>query len=206
MDEKTRRMLNHVAVAAQQLADELDPDRQWWQGHADDFRQFIEWQRDRVVTPIDASALVRTLATFIGGNMLTTSDEYLAAVLNHSALPENVLDTLADICGAVRSLKLQDKPLAESISTASTSRLHDAGARLEQLVMFVPSKLQEEILKALDGVALTADKLEECLEVSRHTLFGGKDGKGGLKELKAIGMVQNSRKVGGYFRPDAPPK
>lgn len=69
---------------------------------------------------------------------------------------------------------------------------------------WVPTELQRSILAALDGRALTADGLEGEIAVSRSTLYGGDSG--GLNELKALGKVKNSRKVGGYYRPDSSPE
>ena len=72
---------------------------------------------------------------------------------------------------------------------------------------WVPSKLQRRILEVLDGVASTADKLEGALDVSRSTLYGNKKTKkGGLTELMELGKVANDRGIGGYYRPDSPPK
>jgi hypothetical protein len=71
---------------------------------------------------------------------------------------------------------------------------------------FVPTELQSEILQVTTGRALTADALEGELCVSRSTLYGGRDKRGGLKELVEIGLLKNDRKVGGYYRPDAPPQ
>jgi len=70
----------------------------------------------------------------------------------------------------------------------------------------VLDELEREILDALDGVAMTADRLCVSLSVSRSTLFGGKDKQGGLHGLRRKGLIKNDRKVGGYYRPDAPPR
>jgi len=70
---------------------------------------------------------------------------------------------------------------------------------------WIPTEVQRDILNALVGVAMTADALEGALEISRSTLYGKKR-KGGLTELKELGKIANDRKVGGYFRPDSPPK
>jgi hypothetical protein len=71
---------------------------------------------------------------------------------------------------------------------------------------FVPTELQRGILQITNGRALTADNLQLGLSISRSTLYGGKDKRGGLKELVEVGLLKNDRKVGGYFRPDAPPR
>jgi hypothetical protein len=65
---------------------------------------------------------------------------------------------------------------------------------------FIPSDLQRQILQKLDGKALTLDALVSKLHVDRSRLH-----RDGLKELMARGLVKNSRRVGGYYRPDAPP-
>jgi hypothetical protein len=65
---------------------------------------------------------------------------------------------------------------------------------------FIPSQLQGKILRALVGKALTLDALALKLGVDRSSVY-----RRGLKELKLRGLVANRRRVGGYFRPDAPP-
>lgn len=67
--------------------------------------------------------------------------------------------------------------------------------------LFVPTPLQKNILESLDGTALTKTPLAKVV-------CGGEWQRlykpGGIKELKAAGLVDNKRGVG-YFRPDAPP-
>jgi hypothetical protein len=65
---------------------------------------------------------------------------------------------------------------------------------------FIPSPLQLRILEALNHKVLTLDALAEKLEVERSRLH-----RDALKELKDRGYVKNSRKIGGYYRPDRPP-
>ena len=77
--------------------------------------------------------------------------------------------------------------------------------KLDQSPQFVPSALQRRILAKLSGRARTADQLEGDLNVSRSTLFGGKDKRGGIGELVELGLAANDRKIGGYYRPDPPP-
>jgi hypothetical protein len=94
----------------------------------------------------------------------------------------------------------------ESFNGLDLEAMSNASEALQRLVTFVPTDLQTDILHVLDGKAMTADKLEAAAHVSRHTLYGGKTNRGGLNELVELGIVLNDRKVGGYFRPDAPPK
>jgi hypothetical protein len=65
---------------------------------------------------------------------------------------------------------------------------------------FHPTAFQQRILSALTGKALTADNLQNRLDVDRKRLY-----REGLNELMENGLVANSRRIGGYFRPDAPP-
>jgi hypothetical protein len=80
----------------------------------------------------------------------------------------------------------------------------------DELLHFVETDMQRLIMEYLHGCAMTADELCGALNCARETLFGKKNragqSRGGLNELVAIGRVQNDRKVGGYFRPDAPPE
>jgi hypothetical protein len=66
---------------------------------------------------------------------------------------------------------------------------------------FVPSPFQEDILRALRGKAHTADRLQTKLNVNRKQLY-----RDGLNPLKEAGLViSGGKRVGGYYRPDAPP-
>ncbi len=60
--------------------------------------------------------------------------------------------------------------------------------------------LQERILDALAGKALRTDALAHKVECDRGQIFR----KGGLKELRACGLVAHDEAVG-YYRPDDPP-
>lgn len=75
--------------------------------------------------------------------------------------------------------------------------------RLVDWSTFVPTELQKDIWTTLAGQALTADALEAKVAVARSTLFRK---EGGLPEMLGLRLVQNDRKRGGYYRPDAPPK
>jgi hypothetical protein len=76
----------------------------------------------------------------------------------------------------------------------------DAESSQSSALGFIPSDLQERILEALDQKALTLDALVSKLHVDRRTLH-----RNGIKELMQLGMIGNDRRVGGYYRPDAPP-
>jgi hypothetical protein len=56
-------------------------------------------------------------------------------------------------------------------------------------------------LQKLEGKALTKRPLTLILRVDSKQLY-----RDGLNELMAAGLVENNRRVGGYFRPDAPPE
>jgi hypothetical protein len=104
----------------------------------------------------------------------------------------------------VRYLRLRGVS-AEPYRRSSFLYLRDRGAELpiaaEQALTsgFVPDRTQSLILDALDGKALTLAKLERAAERSRKTLIKA------LKELNKAGLVKNCRRIGGYYRPDAPP-
>lgn len=65
----------------------------------------------------------------------------------------------------------------------------------------VLTTVQRNILAALDGKALTLDALEAATRHSRSTIYA----KGGISELRDAGLVDNDRRIGGFFRPDRPP-
>ena len=66
---------------------------------------------------------------------------------------------------------------------------------------FVPTPLQERILKALDGKALKKQKLaDEVCNGEGTTLYR----PGGIKELRDLGLVNHKPGVG-YYRPNKPP-
>jgi hypothetical protein len=65
---------------------------------------------------------------------------------------------------------------------------------------FVPTAFQERILAALNKKAMKADALQSALWVDRKRLY-----REGLNPLMQAGLVRNNRRVGGYYRPDAPP-
>jgi hypothetical protein len=65
---------------------------------------------------------------------------------------------------------------------------------------FIPTQVQKEVLDLLKGKVLTLDALAEKLNHDRSTLH-----RRALKELMQRGKVKNNQRVGGYYRPDAPP-
>ncbi|VTR94101.1 unnamed protein product [Gemmata massiliana] len=66
---------------------------------------------------------------------------------------------------------------------------------------FVPSERQREILKALDGRALTGAALAAELGLQDKSRLIRDE----MSQLVAIGAVKNERRKGGYYRPDAAP-
>jgi hypothetical protein len=62
------------------------------------------------------------------------------------------------------------------------------------------TEIQRRVMDALDGRAMTGDALAAELRVDRSRLI-----RDHLRPLQAVGRVANDRKVGGYYRPDAPP-
>lgn len=91
--------------------------------------------------------------------------------------------------------------------TVDQMNVSDAASPTEHSDQFVPTSLQEAILKALDGRALKTDDLaDKCCGGDRSRLYdmNRKQKTGGLNELKARGLVKHKRTVG-YYRPDARP-
>jgi hypothetical protein len=66
---------------------------------------------------------------------------------------------------------------------------------------FYPTPFQERLLRAVRGKALTAKRLEDILRVDRKQLYCG-----GINPLKAVGRIENNRRLGGYYDPTAPPE
>jgi hypothetical protein len=79
--------------------------------------------------------------------------------------------------------------------------LPDGSTKAKGGKTFVATKLQQDILKALNGAALKKQALAD-------RACGGEGTRlyriGGIKELTAIGVVDHKDGVG-YYRPDAPP-
>lgn len=101
--------------------------------------------------------------------------------------------------------------VATELSKTIPSR-HDPGFLLKTINSdgareFIPTKLQTDILRALDGRALEKQPLADtaCAGDASRLYKPGKGKPGGLHELRALGKVEHRRGVG-YFRPDRPPK
>jgi hypothetical protein len=82
-------------------------------------------------------------------------------------------------------------------------RDQDGEAPLRSFVQdepFILTAFQERLLNTLEGKAMTADNLESALKVDRKQLY-----RDGINPLRKHGLVDNNRRVGGYYRPNAPP-
>ncbi len=89
--------------------------------------------------------------------------------------------------------------LARAAAAAVPVPLSPGG--LHSVASFVPTRLQTAILDALNGRNLTKQKLADAVAAGEgRRLYK----PGGIKELRALGLVDNKPGVG-YFRPDAPP-
>jgi hypothetical protein len=67
--------------------------------------------------------------------------------------------------------------------------------------VFVPTPRQKAILKALDGRSLKKQQLaNEACEGEGTRLYR----KGGIHELRSLGLVEHKPGIG-YYRPDRPP-
>lgn len=67
---------------------------------------------------------------------------------------------------------------------------------------FIPTPLQKAILAALAGQALKKQALADLICKGEGTVLYR---EGGIKELRALGLVEHKRRIG-FFRPDAPPE
>ena len=67
---------------------------------------------------------------------------------------------------------------------------------------FIPTPLQKAILAALAGQVLEKQALADLICKGEGTVLYR---EGGIKELRALGLVEHKRRIG-YFRPDAPPE
>lgn len=75
-------------------------------------------------------------------------------------------------------------------------------ATLKTLDEVLLTPTQQSILSALDGRSLNKEKLCEEMKINDNRLYNA----GGIMELQEMGLVGSDRKLGGYYRPDAPPE
>lgn len=92
---------------------------------------------------------------------------------------------------------LRNRLTVEVTSTIRARML--AEANRATAIRALPEK-QREVLTALNGRALSLKALTELLGCDASRLH-----RDHLKPLMALGHVARDRKVGGYYRPDAPP-
>jgi hypothetical protein len=143
----------------------------------------------------------------------------MSLAMRHAVFPddawsgwgEHIPIRLRDAAMAVATIvhPILRRGVPESFASDDLDLLDDAVKQLREAIAFVESDLQDLILSALDGKAMTRDGLCWALRngenpISTETLYG-KRGRGGLKELIDLGIVKNDRKIGGYYRPLAPP-
>jgi hypothetical protein len=88
----------------------------------------------------------------------------------------------------------------QEVEQGMSGALADAAPSQDSDLGFIPSELQERILEALNQKALTLDALVLKLHVDRSSLY-----RNGIKELMQRRVIANDRRVGGYYRHDAPP-
>ncbi len=96
------------------------------------------------------------------------------------------------------SLGSMDSSATSSSSDSQRAKTNPAPSSTKP---FIPTQFQERILRVLDAKALTARGLAAALRCDMKQLY-----RSGLNELKREGKVLNNRRVGGYYRPDAPPE
>jgi hypothetical protein len=66
---------------------------------------------------------------------------------------------------------------------------------------FIPTRHQERALCEVRREALTADRLQDILDMDRAQMF-----RDVINPLKAAGRLANNRRLGGYYDPTAPPE
>ena len=96
---------------------------------------------------------------------------------------------------------LDDADVAMGERLRAFDQLYSAAARLAPTELAL-SDMERRILRCLEGRAMTADDLCIELDCDRRTLYR----PGGIKGLVSKGFVLKDRKVGGYYRPDFPPR
>ena len=87
----------------------------------------------------------------------------------------------------------------ELLTRTVRESLDDDGATQK----FVPTQFQQDILNALDGVALRTDALTHKLDCANGQLF--RKPVRGIPELIAHGLVAKHDRLG-FYRPDSPPQ
>jgi hypothetical protein len=108
-------------------------------------------------------------------------------------------------CNGAPTLELSAphaEPEADQPATATeeVSNQNGCDADAPNETAFDPTPFQKRILDLLNGCALKASRLQRRLRIDRKALY-----RRGLNPLMAAGRVQNDRRIGGYYRPDAPP-
>jgi hypothetical protein len=105
---------------------------------------------------------------------------------------DKLAEAVAEKLAAMNSTAAAATAVPGSAPTPTASPQHRAA--------FIPTPFHERILNALKGRALTFAALMKRLGVDSKALWDR-----GIKPLRAAGLVDNERRVGGYFRHDAPP-
>lgn len=95
---------------------------------------------------------------------------------------------------------LRSQAIAQEFEEAAILRT-TSQAMIQQVEQCTPMTAKQRLVwAALEGEAMTADKLAAKLDCDRGTLITDH-----LGPLMAAGRIKNSRKVGGYYRPDKLP-
>lgn len=106
-----------------------------------------------------------------------------------------------------RDLPFADYPRNRDQFNALVDALFDAAdavVKINQLGVYADTSLpetQRKILKALEGRALSLKELVKAIDANESALH-----RDHLKPLMASNRIKNDREVGGYYRPDKPPK
>ena len=131
------------------------------------------------------------------------SDDTLARA---NALSENLIYEIQNY-GKQRLLR-KWMPTLKLPKTERTCRVTDdppkagSGSPPAASGPFIPTPLQKAILAALAGQALKKQALADLICKGEGTVLYR---EGGIKELRALGLVEHKRRIG-FFRPDAPPE
>lgn len=162
------------------------------------FEDYIAWER-RLIPGNPGAAMLQSK-----GLILTSWNSWIreesdnahvdgikVSSLDHPCLrlPMNIR-VHEDGTEALAALKERNRVLAQIMTLAKASTPPDNREPRER-----------EIWDALNGCALTKERLAGKLCCNPATLFK----PGGIKGLLERGLVRNSRRVGGYYRPDSRP-